>query len=555
MSAIAGGAALGVMTKLVEKAVDYNQQIAQMKMANYSPADIKTLTEQAEKITFAVPGSNLTETLKTLIDLRNISGSAPHAAELGEAVNKLNLVLQNVTKQPAGEAGYQFMKFLEDAGMTVDPKTRQFSVARITEMAQWMEAVITATRGRITGAELFQLRQSGKASVNTLSLEGLTNLLPAIQSIGPVAVGTALQGAQQQLLGAVQLRKQTVEWLERYGMLDPKKATPGKGGFWKLAPGAITGEQTMMHDLAGWVWNVLIPQMAKKGLNTEQMVDEIKRSGLRTPLLGLIAELIQNETIQKKEIGNIQQARGADQYQKMVEESPTYRLTKFTEALNNLMTELGKPLVEPATKMIGELADKINLLSKWVSDHPDTVLFIGQLAAQLSVLAVAIGLYATGTAAAMALTALAGPAGWLVAIAGGFVLLEMNIRSLDKALHEILPTWMFATPEDAEKHKQTPHPWRLNPDRFKSEPSPAPTSPPNIPKTGPVFGPQIHQESFVVPPPQNPQPQPISLTTNLTLDGRTVATLISRYLVPAANTGPATGDIRQVPLVPGMAAA
>jgi hypothetical protein len=471
-------------------------------------------------------------------------------------VARTNLVLDNVARshgvETTGEEGYKFVKFLEDSGRTIDPKTGLFSIERVTQQMQWMQSVIAALNARVTGADLFQLRQSGKASVNTLSDQGLTNLLPAIQSLGPVAVGTALQGAQQQLLGAVQLRQQTVDWLEHYGMLDPSKAHKGKGGFFKLDPGAITGEQLMQHDLGGWIWSVLEPHMAAMGLSREQMTDEIKRSGLRTPLLGLIAELIQNETVQKKEIGNVARAGGADQYDVMNKESPTFQVTKFTEAWENLMKALGSPLVTTATTALGFLTSGINAISQWALAHPDTARVVGQVAAALSALAIAVGAIAVGAAVLtsaggmIALSALGGPVGIIAGLGIAAGLAVANIKALREAV-EGLWNWL-GTKTNAQEllNTKTGHRDRNEP----QGPPEAPTSPGG--HWGLLNGKQRFIPDVAPPPPQGEQHS--ENTTIINFDGRKIAEVVSNYMARGRPSNGTTGpDIRNSPLMPGVA--
>lgn len=364
-----GWEVLKVMDSLVNKGVAFNQELAKMKMANYAPGDITALTDQAYKTMKDVPGSNLTDNLKSGVDIRNISGSAEHSVALNENLAKLNLVLSNVTGKAAEQAGYKFMKFLEDSGRMMDPATGQFSEARVAQQSRWMEGVIAGMNGRVTGDDMFQLRQSGKASVNALSDAGLTNLMPFIQSLGATAVGTALQGSQQQLLGAVQLTKHTIEWLEKYKLLDPDKVHQAKGGKFTLDPGAITNEQTLMHNLPEWIWGTLKANMAGMGLSLPDMLDASRRSGLRSPLLGFIAEALQNEASQRKEIGNVNRAGQVDQYNVMSKESPTFRITEFTTAWENLQIALGKTV--DATQFLVPITHALNDLNAFVVANPD----------------------------------------------------------------------------------------------------------------------------------------------------------------------------------------
>lgn len=422
-AAFAGWEMLKGLEKLTEQGVKYNQQLAQMKMANYSPAEIAKLDKQAGITMQQVPGTNLVDNIKGLQDLRNVSGSVEHAVELSNNMAKVNAVLANITGKPAEEAGFKFMKFLEDAGRMIDAQGK-FDVSRVEHETRWMEAVISATNGRVTGDTMFQFRQSGKAAVNSLSEEGLTNLVPLIMSLGPVAVGTAIQGLGQQLLGGVMLKQHTIGWLQGLDAIDPSKVTKGKGGNFSLSPGAVMDEQSLLHDPTKWIREI-DEHMAKLGMSIEEQVAAWRRSGLRTPIVGLAAELTQNDATNRKEVGNIQRAGQKDQFDVMNAESPTFRITKFTEAWNNLQIALGKTV--DVTMFLVPLTDALNWLAKAAVEHPEAAKDILELAGGIAALtALSGGMMVVG----IALRPLASGIGLLVGMGTGIAAAGVALVSL-----------------------------------------------------------------------------------------------------------------------------
>lgn len=385
-----GWEALKTMTHLLEKGIAFNQELAKMKMANFAPGDIRALEAQSYATMNAVPGTNLVDALKGLTDLRNVSGLAEHAVKLSETMARVNAVLANVSGAPAEAAGFKFVKFLEDSGrmMGADGK---FSEERVAQQARWMEAVISATNGRVTGDSLFQFRQSGKAAVNTLSDQGLTNLIPAIYSLGAVPVGTGIQGLQTQLLGATQLFGHTIAWMEGHGLLDPSKVHKEKGGRYSLSPGALLGEGELQHDAQGWIWDVFSKHMKyetgpNKGqeMSIADKIDDLRRSGLLRPAQGLISESIQNEVTQRKEIGNIGRAGQVDQYDVMNQESPTFRIMKFQEAWENLQIAIGKSV--DVTQFLVPLTNALNALNAAAVAHPEAVKDLMEIAGAIAAL-------------------------------------------------------------------------------------------------------------------------------------------------------------------------
>ena len=428
-AAFVGWEVLKTMTRLTEKGIAFNQELAKMKMANFAPEDIRSLEAQAYKTVGAVPGTNLVDALKGLVDLRNVSGLAEHAVSLSETIAKVNNVLANVSGAPAEAAGFKFIKFLEDSGRMMGADG-QFSEARVQREARWMEAVIAATNGRVNGDQLFQLRQSGKASVNSLSDQGITNLIPAIMSLGPVATGTAIQGLSQQLLGSVQLYKHTIDWLEGHGLLDPSKVIKQKGGRYSLLPGAMADEGRLQHDPAGWIWDTFSRHLKHADgseMSVVEKIDEIKRSGLRVTAQGLLTEAVQNEVTQKKEVGNIERSNKVDQFAVMDQESPTFRITKFTEAWTNLQIALGKTV--DVTTFLVPLTHGLDVLSAAAIAHPEIAKDIVDLTAALGgllllggtvrVFSIAMGPFVTGIRMLTGITGLAATGAGLTAVSEG----------------------------------------------------------------------------------------------------------------------------------------
>jgi hypothetical protein len=417
-----GAAVLSGVVKLVEHGRELVQQQSAMAQAGISNLEIAKATAAAWSVSRQVLTTNVTDNMRLIGDLRNMLGSMPEAIDVAPAMAKINAVLHNITGKPAEQAGYEFGRFLELRGALVNPLTHQIDPAQLAQQAKIGEAIIAGTRGRVNPHELLMFQQQARVAGMSLNQQGLLQIVPLIQAMGGARTGTFLTSASQQLLGATQLYKHSVEFLEKIGMLDPKKVTVGKGGRVQLHEGALRSTEMFRTETPRWVWEVLVPQMKAHGLTTtDQQIAALQASGLRTTVTGGIVEILRNEAAFRKDTQNIQTAAGVDQYGVMMATSPTAKIDAFKEAWQNLLTSLGAPGVALATDMMLPLAYAMNYLAGVASDHPYVVETLLGLATAIGVLAAVGGTLAIITAG---LSGLAAPIRLLAGLGGAATAVE-----------------------------------------------------------------------------------------------------------------------------------
>ena len=438
MSAVAGGAVLYGMTKLVEKGQDLVQQQYRMREAGFQTKEIAEATAAAWKLSADVAGRGVTENLTLIQGLANMLG------EFG--VNKTRLVGEATKAAPfaaryetvmgslgenAEGAGAEFMRFLELRGTLVNHKTGEMATASDLDRAFRLgEAIAAATHGHgttVSARDLYQYQLQAGAAGATLSEEGLLHLAPLL---GIMKGGSGGQGSRVGT-GAFQLTRQTmsgalnphaIEWLMSLGMLDPSKIEHvGKGAtaHYKMTPGALEGEQLMERDPVKWMWDVLGKHMKDHGISgPDASAEAILKSGFTATVSRLLAEGLRNEALLRKDFENENIALQVDQY-KVAADSPITKMRDFQQAWNNLLTALGAPIVETAYGMLDHITAALKWLTAVAVAHPEATKTILELTAGLAGLAVVLGTLAVGTAAASALLLLGGPAGVLISIGIG----------------------------------------------------------------------------------------------------------------------------------------
>jgi len=224
--------------------------------------------------------------------------------------------------------------------------------------------------------------------------------------------------------------------------------------------------------------------------------------------------------------GQFDKTAGTDQFNILQNGSLKLNIKDFEEAWEGLMQALGAPLVQPAIGLLKALTSGILYLENEAFKHPEAVKIIGEIAVALGALAIALGTIAIGTAAATAMAALVGPAGFIMGVAAASVVAAANLERLEHAIDNLLPDWLKQgkdpngkTPLDNIQHNGVMLPWWMH----WLNPWAASTAPPDLNLNH--YAPGYHQESHV-PSSDNQQPR-IQTVTYIQLDGRTLAKVVS----------------------------
>ncbi|MGI4797103.1 MAG: hypothetical protein ACRYG8_24230 [Janthinobacterium lividum] len=463
---VIGGAVLDGMGKLVEHGREFVHQQSLMAQGGVRVAEIADATAAAWKTAGSVIGTNVTDNLKTVADLRNVLGGMDKAILALPELAKINVVLGNVTGQPAEDAGYKYARFLELRGALVNPKTEQIDPTRLQEQARLGEAIIAGMRGRVGPQDLLMFQQQGRAATAGLTDQGLINAVPYIQAGGGSRTGTQVSSLLQQLVGGV-LTKAGATFLQHANVLNMSKVHEGKGGHMTFDAGAIKDESLLRTDFAGWIDKTLRAGLVAAGDKTvDAQTADLMRSHLRATVVGLLVEGIRSAPAFNKDAQNITNALKVDQYAVGQQTDPTAKIHAFHEAWENLLTALGSPLVDPATNLLRGLTVQLTSFGQWAAAHPGLVLRIGEVTVGLAALAVvggsltivgaALGPFtgalsaflgtmggaqvgaATTAAAALGGGSLLGVAGGLVALSAAVVGLPPMLSAAVTGLNEML---------------------------------------------------------------------------------------------------------------------
>lgn len=441
---IAGGAALTGMVKLVEHGKELIHQQALFKAAlldsGMSAQDMALetakVTAAAWKNTQDVMGTGVAENLKNIRELRMVFGDTQEALSNLKVVTQAQMVMESVRGHGAGDQVFDMAKALEIKGVSMDP-------AHFNKLIDAMVKAAVASGGKVLGSDFFSAFKFGRTATQGWDDNFVGTILPTlIQEMksgggsggGVGGPGNALQSAFQAVVGGVMSNKAADEFL-RLGIVDPTKVIRTTTGAVKgIAPGGVQGASQFQADPYQWVQNVLVPALQKAGDNTpDKMREEIAHLFVNRTAQQMMTMFATQQQRFQKDATLITGAGGIDAQQALLANDPAMKMKAFTEAWQNLLTALGAPLVETAYHMLDSLTAGLNHLAMFAAAHPDTVLVIGEVTAALAALAVVMGAFAIGSAAAAALGLLTG--------AGGLLALAVGLEALGHALPKI-PEWL-----------------------------------------------------------------------------------------------------------------
>jgi hypothetical protein len=544
---VAGGATLAAMAKLVKHGEDFVHQQALMHSAGMSQLEVAEATAKAWQNTRDVLGTGVAENMKNIRELRMVFGDTQEALANLRVVTQAQTVMNSVRGHGAGDQVFDMAKALEIKGVSMDPQ-------HFNALIDAMVKAAIASGGRVMGSDFFSAFKYGRTATQGWDDRFVGLILPTLiqemkgggGSGGTGGPGNALQSAFQAVVGGTMSNKAAEEFY-RIGLLDPSKVIHTSTGSVKgIRPGGVKGSAEFQADPYQWVQDVLMPALKAKGITTPEAIrEEISHMFVNRTAQQIMIMFATQQQRFEKDAELTSKAQGTGAYDDLIKNDPVAKMKAFTEAWSNLMTALGAPLVEPAYNTLMKITDGLNYLTKKAAEHPEAVRVIGEIAAGIAGLAVALGTIAIGTAAMSALIAIGGPVGVIALIGVAAAVTAANLDKLHNAIQNLLPEWLREkrdaagnTPlEDMRKHGVQVPWWMPLPFVPNRE------APPDLNLNHHLPG--YHKESYVPPPGGGARIQTVVYTM---LDGRVLAKTASEEqgrVMSLPNPGTIRFDSRQ----------
>ena len=372
------------------------QAALRMQLANdpNKSQDYSTATTAAAGLIKKYPMIKLSDAISLISDVYSVTGTMPEAAALAPTVAGYQAVAASIPGHKANSLA--LMQAAEASGYTVDPQTHKYSQARVETFIGLALKLVEATRGSVDESSLQNFfRQAGPSGRN-LSVAAIMQLAPVLKEMGAQKAGTALTSAYQELIGGTMTEK-VADALEQIGMLDKRHVKKTRTGV-RIDPGSVTGAALFATNPVDFVNTVLMPQIEKMHPNwgPTQVNQELTQLFGRQTVQRLMADLISQSGQYAKDFAQEKQAATAPQALAVLNASYAQGVTNLSTALASLAQVVGSDVTPTLIPAMKGLTASISDLTAAATAHPGAAKAIAGLAVGLgSLMIVGGGLAAT----------------------------------------------------------------------------------------------------------------------------------------------------------------
>jgi hypothetical protein len=294
------------------------------------------------------------------------------------------------------------------------------------------------------------MRSAGYAGAIVSDTSLFARQVALMQALGPGGAGTALRGFTQQF-GSGKMSKAAYQMLldmhilhQGVGedgkpfvrpngpfnvMIDPRAYPPGLKNAVSERPDEVI-TQYLFPKIETYLGKILGKQYTQASEHDKGIMELQYAGQLASTQTGSkeIAETIRVKGLMDRDQEAYEKQIHRDVGTLLTEGNPKITAEGLNSSWNAFQTALGIAAMKPAVEMLDALTTELNKLAMWAQNNPDG----GRKA--MEGLAYGIGLFATGSAAAIGLAILTNPASGLIVVAGG-------IEALGKGLTS-LPPWL-----------------------------------------------------------------------------------------------------------------
>lgn len=294
------------------------------------------------------------------------------------------------------EQGAENERLFMDMLKVIELRNGLKSEAAFNKQANIIQQVVTATGGRVQAPEWLNAIKTGGIAVKGLSDEALYyKMEPIVQELGGHRYGTAAMSAYQNIYQG-RTTKRAANNMERLGLIaDPSKLKHDKAGQISfLDVGAIKGADLFKKDQFAWMEQVLLPELAKKGITERgQIHDAIGSIFTNRTASSLFSTMYdQREQIHKNAKLNAG-AENIDQLSDRAKNTTTGKEIEAKAKLHDAYLKFGTTILPVYTKAIEIATDALKGFTGWMEKNPTLAKALG-----VGLLVIATSLIAIGGA-------------------------------------------------------------------------------------------------------------------------------------------------------------
>jgi hypothetical protein len=394
-----GAAGLSMLKGPYEEAKKLAQAQADFGTMNLSALDNAKAYAKAASMSHKILGTNITDNVKSIHDLHTAFGDLHHAISSADDFAKFSFVAKVMNNgKPVEGLVYDAAKALENRGGRVVNNDAEFRGE-----LDLMERVYLGSRGKVNPNEFFHASQTGKMSYTLMDKDELYGPFAAyMQSKTGSTAGTANMTTMSSLVGG-HMDSKAKGFLADLGLWQEGVSKKRVAMMSEISKGLTTEEKKSMGfltpstgglkdefiDLAvssqsRFAQEVLAPAIRKKyGLDmSDESVATIIMQHFNRNTSGEMGEYIVNALKFKKDAAIFKGSMGiADAYQHYLK-SPEGAEIAAAESWKNLMTVIGSVYLPTITKGLLALANGLDSLGTWMTRNKGlTTALVGAFAA------------------------------------------------------------------------------------------------------------------------------------------------------------------------------
>jgi hypothetical protein len=360
-SVLAGSAILGTVTKLAEKAADFQDALTKVSQLNPKVAALVNSGE-VKKMAFGLGtqlGMNVEDITKIYGGIYGVLQDPKEAEELTPYAARYARLMQ--MRHPGShpeESINTLMRAGELSGRLTDERggIDQTKVKEWFDLAARLEA---ATHGQVNPETLLGLaQQGGGVSLRGLSQEGYEHMAIVAQMMGGQRAGTSLLSLRSQMTG--NMMKRSAEAMQDYGLL--------KDGEWSSEGGHVQMTDEAAHRMLSLVnkdpmtfVNTLVDRLEAKGItNKDDQMLALQRILGRQTTQRMVSDMLLARQQIARETTGLDQGATVDQGLSGYDRNIHAAQENLGAAWHNLQVAMGDQETQKFADIINRIARGLN---------------------------------------------------------------------------------------------------------------------------------------------------------------------------------------------------
>jgi hypothetical protein len=370
---LAGGAiGFHVLNKMIKPASEYQHQLVQLKNTGLENLQILQAQKAVWEDLRKVPTSSVSENVEAIRHLQMVFGTTKEGfketLEYLPTIQKIQGVLRSVRGHDTADESYELAKTLELKGAVKNPEL-------FTSQANAMTKAIVASGGKVGASDFLMTMKYGRLAAQGWNDEFSYTILPTlIQEMksrggsggGAGGPGNALQSMYAAVVGGTISQKSLKTW-HSLDLLDSKKEVWNKVGSLKgVEPGGVKNWQQFMANPFEWSQKTLLPALIKAGYKSEEQQKQAIAYLFPNRTAGFIAtQMVEQGWKFKRDQELIKQANGLGSYEELVKNDPQLAAMALHKQWESLMAILGYQVMPALLRAASALIPAIISLSQF----------------------------------------------------------------------------------------------------------------------------------------------------------------------------------------------